>query len=487
MAKAFFYVNIAQMQNEKYDIIIGLEIHIQSKTESKMFCSCKAQYFQQEPNTQTCPVCFGLPGALPVPNRKALDLCIKLALALGCNINKETKFDRKNYFYPDLPKGFQISQYDLPIGVQGDVEIETKNGLKNVGITRVHQEEDTGKSIHTNGQTLLDFNKSGVPLIEVVTEPDLRSKEEVIAFAKRLRQTVRYLDISDADMEKGEMRFEINMSLRPKGQTELPKYKVEIKNIGSISVLEKVIDSELERQFDILEDGNTPRQETRGLVNMSGATVSQRSKEEEAGYRYFPEPDIPLIEISDEEIDKIRSTIIELPSQKKTRYVNELGISSDLAENIIAEVEKYTEFEKGIADIDKNIIAEFAKWYVTEYFALPKDKKFSNFNLSWIAQIIDLVSGGKITRTSGKEILVESFKTGKTPQDIVESKGYEVVSNEEELNKIVLSVIKNNSKAVEDFKKNPNVLMFLVGMVMREMKGKADVNKVTQLVKNKLS
>lgn len=469
----------------EYDIIIGLEIHIQSKTDSKMFCSCSASYFQEEPNTKTCPTCLGLPGALPVANRKAIELCIKTALALSCSINKETKFDRKNYFYPDLPKGFQISQYDQPIGVNGSLEIETKDGYKTIRITRVHQEEDTGKSIHANGKSYLDFNKSGVPLIEVVTEPDFSSKEEVVSFAKRLRQIVRYLDISNADMERGEMRFEVNMSLRKKGEKELPKYKVEVKNISSISVLEKVIDAELERQTDILDDGNTPKQETRGLVDMTGVTISQRSKEAEAGYRYFPEPDIPLIEISQEQIESISETLVELPTQKKKRYVSELGIDPDIAESIISDVDRYRSFEEAIEG-KKSDIPEFAKWYVSEYYALDQEKRNSGFKVEWIFEIISAISKGLITRTNGKDILLKSFIEGISPTKIISEGDFGVVRDTLEIEKVVDKVLKDNPKAVSDFNKNPNALMYIVGLVMREMKGKADVNIIKDILSKKL-
>lgn len=469
-----------------YEPVIGLEIHIQSKTKSKMFCSCDANYFQDGANTHTCPVCLGLPGALPVPNEEAVALCIKLSLALGCEINKSTKFDRKNYFYPDLPKGFQISQYDLPIGINGKLEIETQNGKNEIGITRVHQEEDTGKSIHSNGETFLDFNKSGVPLVEVVTEPDFKSKEEVTQFAKRLRQIVRYLDISNADMEKGEMRFELNMSLRKVGEKGLPNYKVEVKNIGSISALEKVIESEFERQSEILEGGTLPIQETRGLINMSGVTASQRTKEAEAGYRYFPEPDIPLIQFTDEYIQSIKDGLVELPNEKKNRYIQKYSIDRDIAENIISETTRYIPFENAISEINEENISEFSKWYTGDYFALNQDEKSSKFELKWIEQIIIKLKEGKITRTSAKEILVTSFKNGVEPNVVISENNMEIVSDSNKLEEIVAEVIKNNPKAVSDYKVNPNVAMFLVGQVMKSMGGKVDVNMVKELVISKL-
>lgn len=473
--------------NREFEIIIGLEVHVQSKTKSKMFCSCDANYFNSAPNSHTCPVCFGLPGALPVPNKFAFDLCIKTALALNCEINKETKFDRKNYFYPDLPKGFQISQYDLPVGKNGHITISTSNGEKNIGITRVHQEEDTGKSLHQNGETLLDFNKSGVPLIEIVSEPDMRSTEEVTAYCKQLRQIIRYLDVSNADMEKGEMRFELNMSLRKTGVEELPKYKVEVKNIASISVLEKVIEKEYIRQSELLQSGQTPRQETRGLVDMSGETRSQRSKETEADYRYFPEPDIPLIVISQNEIDIISKSIPELPFEKLSRYINEYSIDSKLAEVIISDFEQASLFEKLIADLSKEEVSEISKWFAVEYLSLlNSEERNDNFDPSWIAYVAIQVLNGKITRLNGKEVLKESFIKGTNPKEIISSNNLNVITNTSDIEKIIDKIMKENPKAVSDAKAKPNAIMFLVGLAMRELKNKADVKVLREIIDNKL-
>ncbi len=470
-----------------YELIIGLEVHIQSKTKSKMFCSCDSNYFNTPPNSHVCPVCFGLPGALPVPNKRAVELCIKAALALNCTINADTKFDRKNYFYPDLPKGYQISQYDQPIGYDGEIEIETSNGLKRIGITRIHQEEDTGKSIHHNVETLLDFNKSGVPLIEIVSEPDFRTKEEVTAYCKRLRQIVRYLDISNADMEKGEMRFELNMSLRRTGETEMPKYKVEVKNIASISVLEKVIESEIKRHTEILDNGELPKQETRGLVDMTGATTSQRSKENEADYRYFPEPDIPLIEISSDMIAKIQEELVELPQAKKNRYINTLKIDANAAETIITDVQTYKEFESMIDGVETSIIPDLAKWYTGEYFALANNSQMhSDFNLKALVELISLLTTKKITRANAKEALEISYTTGEEIQSIIKSKGFEVVNDMGKIEEVVDTIMKNNEKAVADAKQNPNAAMFLVGQAMRELKGQADAQSIKDLIMSKL-
>ena len=336
-----------------YKPIIGLEIHVELKTKSKMFCQCDANYFGKEPNTNTCPVCLGLPGALPVPNKKAIEWCVLIGRALNCRIPSVSKFDRKHYFYPDLPKGYQISQYDEPIAVNGFLEV----GRKKFGITRVHQEEDTGKLIHSGGDTLVDFNRSGVPLVEIVTEPNFDNAEDVKEFLEELHTIVRYLGVSDADMEKGSMRMEPNISLQKVGEKRLPGYKVEVKNINSFRFVKQAIEYELDRQKELLERGEIPLQETRGFDEKKVITYSQRSKEEAQDYRYFPEPDIPPMEFTKEYIDSIK--VPELPQQRMNRFV-EMGVKEQDAFVLTREVKGSLEFEKQVLHFGKQFSQKIA-------------------------------------------------------------------------------------------------------------------------------
>ncbi|KKR78919.1 MAG: Aspartyl/glutamyl-tRNA(Asn/Gln) amidotransferase subunit B, partial [Microgenomates group bacterium GW2011_GWB1_40_9] len=322
-----------------YEPVIGLEVHVELKTNSKMFCGCPADHFGKEPNTQTCPVCLGLPGALPVPNKKAIEWCIKLGLALHCTVPAESKFDRKNYFYPDLPKGYQISQYDKPLCENGWIQINDRK----IRIRRVHQEEDTGKLQHIEAEgqqvTLVDFNRSGVPLVEIVTEPDFHTIDEVDQYVKQIRRIIRYLDISNADMEKGSMRLEPSISLRVSGSDELPNYRVELKNINSFRFVRKAIEFEIKRQSEILDLGETIVQQTRGWNESKQVTLPQREKEEAHDYRYFPEPDIPPMRFTNVFVEGIRKQIPELPDAKKSRFMKTYNMNESVADILIQEKE----------------------------------------------------------------------------------------------------------------------------------------------------
>ncbi|MBI5358345.1 Asp-tRNA(Asn)/Glu-tRNA(Gln) amidotransferase subunit GatB [Candidatus Amesbacteria bacterium] len=368
-----------------WQTVLGFEIHIELSTNSKMFCGCPANHFNTPPNSQVCPVCLGLPGALPVPNAKAIEWCIKLGLALGCKINLQSKFDRKNYFYPDLPKGYQISQYDQPLCVEGN--------LLGHKIRRVHMEEDTGKLLHQGSETLIDFNRSGVPLVEVVTEADFNDSNDSDNFLKELQQIIRALGISSCDMEKGSMRLEANISVSP--DESFPNYKVEIKNVNSFRFVKKAVDFEVSRQIKLLETGQTPIQETRGFKETTGETFSQRVKEEAHDYRYFPEPDIPPFEFTQAQIEKWRSELPILPSQKRLQLV-ELGLSENYARIISADPEMYDVFMKNPTKQTADLLINKREARVVSN--IPEEK---------IREVVSKVISANIA-------IVESIKAGKT-------------------------------------------------------------------------
>jgi len=450
----------------KYTPVIGLEVHVELKTASKMFCGCSAEYFGKQPNTHTCPVCLGLPGALPVPNKKAIDWCVMIALALNCKINTTSKFDRKNYFYPDLSKGYQISQYDQPFGEHGFIKL---SGGKIIGITRVHMEEDTGKLTHADVKgekvSLIDFNRSGVPLVEIVTEPDFESAEEVVEYLKKLQQIVRYLGVSNADMEKGDMRLEPNISLRkcnttnttnntnkPISNKDLPPYKVEVKNINSFRFVEKAIHFEIKRQAEILDRGETPPQETRGWNEIKHTTVLQRSKENAHDYRYFPDPDIPTIMFTDKQIADLKKQLPELPDAKLERFIKAFGLSSYDAEILAREQSLADYFEESVT-VGK------------EHGVNPK-------------QIANMIINKKVnaddTMPAG---LIELIKAETAFEQV----------DETALTKIVHEILKEQEKAVRDYKsgKEP-VIMFLLGQVMRKFGKKVDTQMVKAFLEKEL-
>ena len=445
------------MKTNKYTPIIGLEIHIELSTKSKMFCQCPADYFGAEPNTHTCPVCLGMPGGLPVPNREAIERTILFGKALNCKINNIFKFDRKHYFYPDLPKGYQISQYDEPIAVKGNLPVFVNGELKEFAITRVHLEEDTGKLTHKGSDTLVDFNRGGVPLMEIVTEPVFHSSDEVKAFLEELQIIVRYLGIANADMEKGDMRLEPNISLQlTEKMPELPPYKVEVKNINSFKFAQKAIDFEIERHMEILERGEIPPQETRGWDASINGTVSQRLKENAADYRYFPDPDIPPFEYSDERIKEIVDRgMVALPTQRVERYVSEWNVKFADAHIITRTREQAEYFEKLIEEFHKSKEA---------YKELTEQKIASGLN------------NKKVPNDLPASEFLKKLNTLLAP----------VETDTDKLAEVVKQVVANNEKAVNDITsgKNPNAIMFLLGQVMKEMRGQADANTVKKALED---
>lgn len=427
-----------------YRPLVGLEIHVELKTASKMFCQCSADWFGMAPNTNVCPVCLGLPGALPVPNKQAIDWIIKIGKALHCTISKVSKFDRKHYFYPDLPKGYQISQYDQPFCEHGYVELRVKEGdePKRFRITRVHMEEDTGKLTHHQSQSLVDFNRSGAPLVEIVTEADFDSSDDVKRFLEELHTIIRYLDVSDANMEQGSMRLEPNISVRKPGEEGFPPYKVEVKNINSFSFVKKAIDFEVERQTEILKKGETPRQETRGYNEAKGETVSQRVKEEAADYRYFPEPDIPPFLLDPSCIDSIE--VLELPEEKLNRFMSEYQLKRDDAFLLTRDLSLALYFESVCESVAPEVSAQ---------------------------QVANYINNKKIPTTIDVADFVKKVKELHAPKK----------TDTAALQAAITEVMNANEKAVADFRAGKEAsLMFLLGQVMRHMKGQADAQTVRQ-------
>ncbi|KPJ54972.1 hypothetical protein AMJ47_02815 [Parcubacteria bacterium DG_72] len=475
----------------KYKPTIGLEIHVELNTKSKMFCSCKNDALEKRPNFNICPVCTAQPGSLPVANEEAIRKTIKAGLALNCQINKESKFDRKNYFYPDLPKGYQISQYDKPFAENGFLQIDNKN----IGITRIHLEEDTGRLVHSGNESLVDFNRAGIPLMEMVTEPDITSGKEARKFSQELQLVFRYLGISSADMEKGQMRVEVNISIS--GDNKLGT-KVEIKNLNSFRVVEKAIDYEIARQEEVLDDKEKVIQETRGWDEKKQVTASQREKEQAHDYRYFPEPDLPTFHFDEDYISKIKTEIPEMPWAKRIRLKQEYGLDESTIENFVYNKDLGEYFEKVMSELtnwlgkkDQKITNLAVNYIVTDFWALfekaPIEELEEKVDPEDFAELIKMIHKQEISSKIAKQVLQEMFKTGADPSHIVQEQGLAQIGDTIELEKIVKDVIWQNPKPVEDFKKGKeNALQFLAGQVMAKTRGRANPKIVQQLLKKNL-
>ncbi len=473
---------------EKYRTVIGLEFHVQLLTESKMFCACSAQYAAHPPNTVVCPVCLGLPGALPVINEKVIECIVMTGMALNSTIPEFAKFDRKNYPYPDLPKGYQISQYDLPFCIQGSLELDEEDGGRTIDITRVHQEEDTAKSTHVTASSgerysLVDFNRSGVPLMEVVTEPDIASPQEAVAFGRKLRQIVRYLGISTANMEDGAMRCDANISIWP-ADAPTGNIKVEVKNMNSFRSVERALLFEQERQTRILESGNDTRvTETRGWLETTGETVSQRSKEEAHDYRYFPEPDLPPLQLSQEWIDGVRQKLPELPGAKKQRFMTAYDLSAYDA-GLLTQSRDLAAYFEAASTRAKNAKA-VANWMLRNLLQRlnESDTEINDCKISpeSLAEMILLIESGEISNRIAQEVFDKMFESGKSAQEIVKEQGLTQISDEDALAEIVAKAIEENPAAVQDFKEGKKrAIGFLVGQVMKATRGKANPGIVNQ-------
>ncbi|MDI9241590.1 Asp-tRNA(Asn)/Glu-tRNA(Gln) amidotransferase subunit GatB [Fusibacillus kribbianus] len=470
--------------SKQYETVIGLEVHVELATKTKIFCSCSTR-FGGEPNTHTCPVCTGMPGSLPVLNKQVVEYAVAVGLATNCTITQNCKFDRKNYFYPDNPQNYQISQLYLPICRNGHVDIETAEGPKSIGIHEIHMEEDAGKLIHDEWDdcTLVDFNRSGVPLIEIVSEPDMRSAEEVIAYLDKLRLIIQYLGASDCKLQEGSMRADVNLSVREAG-TEKFGTRTEMKNLNSFKAIARAIEGERERQIAILEDGGQVIQETRRWDDNKECSYAMRSKEDAQDYRYFPEPDLVPVVISDEWLAEIKSRQPELRDEKRLRYKEEYGIPE-------YDIDILTS-EKKLADIFEETIAlgckpkEVSNWLMVETMRLLKEADMDASDLSFspknLAALIGLVEQGKINRTVAKEVFEVLFREDMDPVSYVEEKGLIMVQDEDALRSTIEEIVKNNPQSVEDYRSGKKKAMgFLVGQTMKAMKGKADpalVNKI---------
>jgi aspartyl-tRNA(Asn)/glutamyl-tRNA(Gln) amidotransferase subunit B len=472
-----------------YEIVIGLEVHLHLNTKTKAFCGCSTE-FGQEPNSQVCPVCLGFPGSLPVLNKAAFDYAIKTALALNCQVQEYTKFDRKNYFYPDLPKNYQISQYDLPVSKSGFLDIELDGKAKRIGITRVHLEEDAGKLIHQDELSLVDFNRAGIPLLEIVSEPDMSSPQEAYEYLTLLKSVIGYLDVSDCDMEKGSLRCDANISIRKKGVKELG-VKTELKNLNSFKAVKDALGFEAERQAELLDKGEPIIQETRLWNDKESQTVSMRIKEGAQDYRYFPEPDLPPFIISKEKIEEIKNSIPELPQAKIARFMKEFGLSEYDAKILV--------LSKKDADYAQGCIKAYAgkgKKPVVNWLIGPLLSEANNRNCGLadlqvsteeLIVLINFVESQQISNLSAKLVLTEMIDTKKPPEAIIREKNLIQISDSGSLDKIAEEVIKENAVPAADYKQGKvNALMFLVGQVMRKTGGRANPKIVQEALKRRL-
>jgi len=476
----------------KFEPVIGLEIHAELKTQTKMFCGCSADHTTiTEPNTLICPICTGLPGAMPVLNKKAVEQSIQVGLALNCDINEINIFARKNYFYPDLPKGYQISQYDLPIASNGWLEIlnETPGKTQRVRIRRVHLEEDTAKLTHQVDFSLIDFNRAGVPLLEIVSEPDMHSVESILSYANRIRSILRYLDVNSGDMEKGILRFEANISVRPAGSKEL-NTRTEIKNLNSFRSMAQATEYEIIRQINLYNNGETVTQETLGWNELEARTYSQRGKEDAHDYRYFNEPDIPPVHVEELLIKKLSLQMPELPDARIKRYTDQFGLTPVQAQALVSERTIADFFEKTIL-LSSSPIKTIYNWLVGEFTRHINERRINYQEIPVtpdnFVQLMDLFTSNVINDFSAKEVLAEMFNSNKNAKAIVSEKGLYQISDEDFLAGIVEKVLRENPEPVKQYQSGKEILFkWFMGQISKETKGKADPQVVRHLLNNKL-
>lgn len=469
----------------EYEAVIGLELHAELSTDTKIYCSCENK-FGGEINTHCCPICTGMPGTLPKLNAKVVEYAVKAGLATGCSITKSSKQDRKNYFYPDLPKAYQISQFDKPLCENGYVEIEADGTKKRIGITRIHIEEDAGKSLHdvVPGKSLMDYNRCGVPLIEIVSEPDMRSAKEAGEYLETIKNILEYIGVSDCKMQEGSLRCDVNVSVRPKGQKELG-IRSEMKNVNSFSGAVRGIEYEIKRHIQVLESGGTIVQETRRWDDAKGESIPLRTKEEAHDYRYFPEPDLMPISISDEYIEKIKKDIPQLPAARREKYINEFGLPLYDAQQLTNLRETADFFEETVKcgaapKTASNWIMGDIWRIMNEKFLLITEIKFTP---AMLAEMISFIDSGKISNTAAKQVLENMFETGDAPSAIIDKLGLTQVNDENEIIEIIKKVISENPQSVADYKKGKdNAAKYIVGQVMRASRGKANPQTVNKLV-----
>lgn len=473
-----------------YEPIIGLEVHVQLKTKTKAFCGCSTE-FGRLPNSQVCPVCLGFPGSLPVLNKTALEYGVKVGIALNCNVREYTKFDRKNYFYPDLPKNYQISQYDQPLAESGYLDITIENNTKRITIKRVHLEEDAGKLIHEgadSNSSYVDYNRTGIPLLEIVSEPEMNSPDEAYQYLTMLKSIIKYLDVSDCDMEKGSLRCDANISLRPKGEKKLG-VKTELKNMNSFKAVKAGLEYEIKRQLAILETGGKVTQQTLLWDEKKQKTSVMRSKEEAHDYRYFPEPDLVPFTFKGEDIKAIKESLPELPQARLLRFVKEFNLAPYEANILTSDRSLADFFEK--CSLEYKNYKNLSNWIIGALLSEINNRSLEPKDISIapekLALLLNLTDAGKINSLTAKTVLKEMFETQKSPELIISEKNLSQISDSGELEQIITQIISANEKSVADYKSGKaNALMFLVGQIMKQTKGKANPNMVTEMLKERM-
>lgn len=478
------------MSREDYEVIIGLEVHAELSTKTKIFCSCPTA-FGATPNTHTCPICMAMPGTLPVLNEKVVEYAVKAGLATNCEISRNSKNDRKNYFYPDLPKSYQISQFDKPLCEHGYVEIEINGEKKKIRLTRIHIEEDAGKLNHDEfgGGSLVDLNRAGVPLIEIVSEPDLRSAEEVEQYLRKLKSILEYIEVSDCKMQEGSLRADVNVSVRKKGETKLGT-RTEMKNMNSFRSIVRAIEYEVDRQIDVIENGGKIDQETLRWDDVSGKTFPMRDKEDAQDYRYFPDPDLVAIKLSEEYIENIKNSLPELPESRKERYLQEYKLSEKDAKLITASKYLSDLFEEAVKVCNNPKAVN--NWIISDISRILNETEMEPiqipFDAKQLGKLVVLIDKGTISSSIGKKVLVELFENPRDPEDIIKEKGWIQISDEGAIKEVVLKILENNPQSIADYKGGKDkALGFLVGQAMKETKGKANPQMLNKMFLEELN